>query len=428
VRYAILKDMYTKTVLGNGLPVLTVRMPQVRSVSVAYFFGAGARYEQPEEAGVSHFLEHLLFKGTARRPLAPQISGAIEKVGGYMNAATDRELTTYWAKAARPYFPEALDLLSDMITSSLYDPTELERERKVILEEIASVNDSPAQKVDVLIDEAVFPGSPLGRDVAGTPESVTGLTRDMVLGYARTQYCPNNTVLAVAGDLDHEEVVHAVQSQTASWLPAKPREWIPSDTTQRDPTTLIENRRTEQAHFCLAMRGLSSRHPQRYALDLLNVVLGEGMSSRLFVELREKHGLAYEIHSSVSHFLDDGMVTLYAGVDPSRIHDAIERAVQELSRIRELVPEEELAKAKAMVKGRLLLRTEDTRSMASWVGVQELLSKEVRTIDDVVRIIDGITAEEMQKVAADIFDPARLHLAVVGPFRSRARFERDLRG
>lgn len=420
--------MFEKTVLPNGMPVFTVKMPQVRSVAVAYFFGAGSRYEQDNEAGASHFLEHLLFKGTTRRPLAQEISGTIEKVGGYMNAATDREMTTYWAKVARPYFPEVLDLLSDMIMNSVYDAKEMERERKVILEEISSVNDSPGQKVDVLIDQAVFPNQPLGRDVAGTRESVEGITRDMILEYSATQYCPNNAVLAVAGDLDHREVVEAAGAQLAGWQPRIPRAWIPSDQGTREPATVIENRRTEQAHFCLAMRGLSSRHPQRYALDLLNVVLGEGMSSRLFVELREKHGLAYEIHSSVSHYLDDGMVTLYAGVDPARIHEAIPRAIAELQRLHEAIPVEELSKAKAMVKGRMLLRTEDTRSMASWTGIQELLQKEVKTIDDVVKIIDGITVDDLQAVARDVINPDKLSLAVVGPFRSQARFDKDLKG
>lgn len=420
--------MYEKTVLPNGLRVFTVKMPQVRSVAVAYFFGAGSRYEQDSEAGISHFLEHLMFKGTTRRPLAPEISGAIEKVGGYMNAATDRELTTYWAKVAKPFLPEALDLLSDMIMNSVYDAAEMERERKVILEEIAAVNDSPSQKVDVLIDEAVFPGQPLGRDVAGTRASVNGISRDQVLDYAHNQYCPNNSVLAVSGDLEHAQVVDAIMAQTLLWEKGKPRQWIPADMSPREPSTVVENRRTEQAHFCLAFKGLSSRHPHRYALDLLNVVLGEGMSSRLFVELREKLGLAYEVHSSVSHYLDDGMMTLYAGVDPSRIHDAIGRALIELRRLSEPIPTEELAKAKAMVKGRMLLRTEDTRSMASWVGVQSLLAEEVKTIDDVVKIIDGITVEDLQAVAAEVITSARLNLAVVGPFRSKARFERDLKG
>jgi len=420
--------MYEKTILPNGMPVYTVKMPQVRSVAVAYFFGAGSRYEQDQEAGVSHFLEHLLFKGTTRRPLAPEISGAIEKVGGYMNAATDRELTTYWAKVAKPYLPEAMDLLSDMVMNSVYDATEMERERKVILEEIASVSDSPSQKVDVLIDEAVFPGMPLGRDVAGTKESIGGITRDMILDYAASQYCPNNAVLAIAGDLEHDQVVEAVNALVSTWGNGKPRNWIPADLSPRAPKTVVENRRTEQAHFILAMKGLSNRHPQRYALDLLNVILGEGMSSRLFVELREKLGLAYEVGSSVSHYLDDGVVSLYAGVDPSRIHDAIGRAIQELHGLRERIPDEELAKAKAMVKGRLLLRTEDTRSMAAWVGVQDLLSEKVRTVDEVVKIIDAITVEDLQAVANDVITPDKLSLAVVGPFRSQARFDRDLKG
>ena len=379
--------MHQRSVLDNGLTVLTVRMPLVRSVSVAYFFGAGSRYESDQEAGVSHFLEHLLFKGTRKRPEAQMISGFIERLGGYMNAATDREMTMYWTKVARPFFPEALDLLTDMALNSALDPVELERERKVILEEISSVDDSPASKVDVLIDEAVWPGQPLGRDVAGTKDSVSGISRDMIIGYLGSQYSANNTVLAVAGDLEHEGVVAAVRSETEGWKTGTPRPWIRSVPPTRGPVAVMENRKTQQAHFILGLRGLSSQHPHRYALDLLNTILGEGMSSRLFVELREKLGLAYDVHSSVSHYLDDGVINVYAGVDPKQIHDAIGRAKEEMYKMRDPIPDEEIKKAKAMVKGRMLLRTEDSRTMASWFGAQELLNRKIRTIDEVVEIL-----------------------------------------
>jgi predicted Zn-dependent peptidase len=315
-----------------------------------------------------------------------------------------------------------------MIRGSLYDQDEMERERKVIIEELAAVNDSPAQKVDVLIDEAVWPGEPLGRDIGGTRDSVNGITRDMILRYVEDQYAPNNVVLAVAGDLDHKDVVAAVESAVGDWTSTTPRSWIPSLPGERESVVVLDNRRTEQAHFCLALRGLSSRHPDRYALGLLNVVLGEGMSSRLFLELRERQGLAYDVHSSVSHFLDDGAVVVYAGVEPARINDAVSRAMAELNRMREAVPEDELEKARAMTKGRLLLRTEDTRSMAGWVGAQELLNQEIKTVDDIVAKIDSITVDDVHRVANDIIAMDRLNLAVVGPFRSQARFERLLRG
>ena len=424
--------MYQKTTLPNGLRVLTVEMPHVRSVSLAIFLGAGSRYEEDEQAGISHFLEHMCFKGTRKRPLAQDLSECIERVGGYMNAGTDREMTVYWAKVARPYFLTALDLLSDMVLDSLYDPEEMEKERRVILEELASVNDSPAQKVDLLIDEAVWPGQPLGRDIAGTRESVTGITRQMTLDYVGDQYTANNAVVAIAGDIAHEEVVDAVAEEMREWSSGNPRPWIPSVNGLASPVVALESRKTEQAHFCVALRGLSSRHPDRYILDMLNVVLGEGMSSRLFLELREKRGLAYDVHSSVSHFLDDGAVTIYAGVEPKSVYEAIESALAEVERLKELVPEEELDKAKAMTKGRLLLRTEETRSMGAWVGAQELLMNEVKTVDDVIDIIDGVTAEELQRVAHQLIAPAEangrspLHLAVVGPFRSKSRFERLL--
>lgn len=419
--------MYSMSVLANGLSVLTVPMPHVQSVTTAYFLGAGSRYEHDHEAGVSHFLEHLCFKGTQRRPAAQQISETIERVGGYMNAGTDREMTIYWAKVAKPYFETALDLLSDMIGHSIYEPEEMERERKVIIEELAAVNDSPGQKVDVLTDAALWPGEPLGRDIGGSRDSVTEITREMILDYVSDQYAPNNMVLAVAGDLDHESVVAAAEKQVGDWPSTTPRSWIPSLQGERDPVVALETRRTEQAHFCLALRGLSSQHPDRYALGLLNAILGEGMSSRLFLELRERQGLAYDVHSSVSHFMDDGAIVVYAGVDPTRIDNAITLAMGELDRIREGVSSDELEKAQAMTKGRLLLRTEDTRSMAGWVGGQELLHHEIKTLDEIVSEIDDVTPSDVKRVANEVIVMDRLNLAVVGPFRSRARFERVLR-
>ncbi len=416
--------MYEKAILPNGLRLLTVPMPHVRSVTVAMFLGAGSRYESDEEAGLSHFLEHMLFKGTRRRPLAQEISETIEGVGGYMNASTDREVTTYWAKVAKHHFGTALDLLSDMMLNSVYDPNEMERERGVILEEIASVNDSPQQRADLLIDQVLWPDQPLGRDIAGTKESVSSITRPQMMEYLGCQYAPSNAVVAVAGDLAHEAVVDSVAALLGEWSPAEPRSWFPAINGQKSPRVRLQPQKTEQAHVCIAFPALSSKHPDRYSLDLLNVILGEGMSSRLFVEIRERQGLAYDVHSYVTHLLDDGAVTIYAGVEPKKIDAAINAALSEVNRLRDGVPEHELHKAKEMVKGRLLLRTEDTRSMAGWVGAQELLRGEINTVDDIVDIIDAVQADDLQRIAGDIFNADKVNLAVVGPYRSEARFQR----
>jgi predicted Zn-dependent peptidase len=416
--------MYEKAILPNGLRILTVPMPHVRSVTIAMFLGAGSRYEADEEAGLSHFLEHMLFKGTQRRPLAQEISETIEGVGGYMNASTDREVTTYWAKVANHHFGTALDLLSDMVLNSVYDPTEMERERGVILEEIASVNDSPQQRADLLIDQVLWPDQPLGRDIAGTKVSVSSITRPHMMEYLGRQYAPSNAVLAVAGDLAHETVVENVAAHLGDWSPAEPRSWFPAVNGQESPRVRLQTQKTEQAHVCIAFPGLSSKHPDRYSLDLLNVILGEGMSSRLFVEIRERQGLAYDVHSYVTHLLDDGAVTIYAGVEPKKIDAAINAALSEVKRLGDGVPEYELRKAKEMIKGRLLLRTEDTRSMAGWVGAQELLRGEINTVDDIVNIIDAVQADDLQRIAGDIFNANKVNLAVVGPYRSEARFQR----
>ena len=418
--------MYEKSVLGNGLRVLTVPMRQVRSVTVAIFLGAGSRYETPEEAGLSHFLEHMLFKGTQRRPEPQMISEAVEGLGGYMNASTDREITIYWAKAAQDHVDTIMDLLSDMVLHSSLTPHELEREKKIIIEEINSINDSPQQRVDQLIDEVMWPGQPLGRDTAGTPESVTALTRSSMVDYLASQYVPNNAVVAVSGNVDAEEVVRSVQRYFGKWKRSSPRAWFPSVNGRKHPRVGLRTQKTEQAHVCIAYPGLSSLHPDRYALDILNVVLGEGMSSRLFVEIREKRGLAYEVHSYVSHFLDDGALTVYAGVDPKSIDSAIEGVLGEIRRLCETIPPAELRKAKEMTKGRLVLRTEDTRSMASWVGAQELLQGQVKSVDEIVEIVEAMTAQTLERVASQILVPSKAKIAVVGPYKGKTRFQQLL--
>jgi predicted Zn-dependent peptidase len=414
---------HQKTTLPNGLRVLTAPMPHTHSVSLSVYVGAGARYETPEQAGLAHFLEHLCFKGTERRPSPQEISQVIDSVGGLINAATDRELTVFYCKVATPFFPLALDVLADLVRRPLLAADELEKERAVVIEELAMVRDSPMQLVDLLLDETLWPDQALGRDVAGSDETVRAMSRDMVIDYLHRQYVPNNTVVSVAGAVTHDEVVAAVAAALGDWAPGSPGGWFPAVNGQQGPRVAVKYKRTEQAHLSLAVHALPLHHPDRHALSLLSVALGEGMSSRLALELRERRALCYDVHSYCSFFLDAGSFAQYAGVDPKHAPEALRALLAELARLRdEDVPEEELERAKALAKGRLLLRMEDSRAVSDWLGGQELLAGRIRTVEEVTSLIDSVTPSDLRRVAQQLIVSDQLNLAVVGPFRSDARF------
>ncbi len=407
--------MYQKTTLDNGLRLITAAMPHTRSVSISFFIGTGSRYETEAHAGISHFIEHLCFKGTSKRPTAKEISTAIEGVGGILNGGTDKELTVYWCKIAQPHFHLALDVLVDMLLCSKFDPAEIEKERQVIIEEIHMGNDSPSQRVAMLIDELLWPEHPLGRDIAGNKDSVAAITRDMFLNYLADQYQPSNTVVTIAGDIQHQKIVTAVNQTLGNWTNQQPRPGYAAYKEQPAQRLRVETRDTEQVQLCLALPGLSLHHPKRFSLDLLNVILGEGMSSRLFTEIRDKLGLAYSIHSYVDHFLDTGSITISAGVETKNLQVAIKAILEELSRLKEIIPESELVKVKEFSKGRLLLRMEDSRSVAGWMGGQEILTGRILSVDEVMSIVDAITTEELQQLAQELLVTNQLRLAVVGP-------------
>lgn len=415
--------MYKTETFPNGLRIVTSEMPHTRSISTAIFIGTGSRYEKDEEAGLSHFIEHLLFKGTERRPTAQEISEAIEGVGGILNGATDKEVTVYSCRVAKTHFPLALDVLVDMIRHPLMDPNEVEKERRVVIEELHMIQDDPRDTVDVLIDQVMWPAQALGRDVAGREETVNSFNREMASGYLTRQYAPENTVFSIAGDLRHEEIAEQVAAAMGGWEGGPPSSLFPVIDGQVSPRLEVSERPTEQAHLCLAVPGLSSQHPDRFILDLLNVILGEGMSSRLFLEIREKRGLAYDVHSQISHYIDTGAAVVYAGVDPLRAEDVIKAILEQLHLFKERpVSAGELTKAKEFTKGRLYLRMEETRSVVGWMGAQELLLGKILTVDEVVEIIEAVTSEDLQRVACSLFVTERLSLAMVGPLKDRDRF------
>ncbi|MSQ40115.1 MAG: insulinase family protein [Dehalococcoidia bacterium] len=419
--------MYEKTTLPNGLRILTSAMPTTRSVTIVFYVGAGSRYEVPEQAGISHFVEHLLFKGSRRYPQARDISETIDRVGGMLNAATDREVTSYWCKVARPHFSIALDLLTDMLRHPLIESQELEKERLVIVEELRMTKDDPSSRAEALLDELLWPNHALGRDVGGTEESVMAISRDAMLEYMARQYSPQNIVVSVAGDISHQEVVAAVSRAFGDWKPSHTLTWEPSVDSQTAPHLKMESRKSDQAHLFLGLKGLSTTHPDRYALDLLSAILGEGMSSRLFQEVRESRALAYDVHSYTNHLLDCGSFNVYSGVDPHRAKEAVEAILQVLHGAKDEVPESELRKVKELTRGRMLLRMEDTRAVAAWIGAQELLHNEIKTVDDVVAEVEAITPAQVQRVANQLLVTEKLNLILVGPRRAEGPFLRLLK-
>jgi predicted Zn-dependent peptidase len=397
-------------------------MPERLSASVVFMFGGGSRLEDERLAGVSHFIEHLLFKGTRRRPTSKEIADAIEGVGGFINASTDKELTAYWTRVPAEHLELGLDVLSDIVSNSKLAPEDVERERLVILEELKMYQDQPQDYVLNLLEEVIWPGHPLGRDIAGTEQSVARLTRDDILEYADAHYRLPNLVIGAAGAIDERATLAAVSSRLT--LPADSNGLLIPEAPSplREPHVVLRRKRTEQAHICLGVRAHSYLHPDRYALDLLNTVLGEGMSSRLFLNIRERLGLAYDVHSFTQKHRDTGHLGVYLGVDPKKAFEAIKAVIAEMNTLCEQdLTDEELLRAKEFTKGRLRLDLETTNGVAFWLTYQELLLGEIRSIEDELALVDAITADDVRRVAnAVLREP--IQMAVIGPFTRESGF------
>jgi predicted Zn-dependent peptidase len=418
--------MFERTALPKGPRVISSRLPGARSVSIAAYVLAGSRLETAAEAGVAHFMEHITFKGTAAYPTTRAISEAIEGVGGSFNAATDRESTVYWVRVPIREAERAMDVLGELIVRPSLAAAEIEGERTVIIEEIRGYRDDPAEYAQTLFQMALFGDGPLGREICGDEDGIRALPEATIRDFWRTTYRPANTVVSVAGDIEHERAVELASTAFGTGNGAIPG-FTAAPSLPAGDRLLVDKRQTAQAQLVVGVPGLHRDHPDAWILAVLNTVLGDGMSSRLFLSVREARGLAYDIGSGLVDYADAGALVVSAGVDPASLREALGAILVELVRLRdEPIPPEELDKAKRYLSGGLELRMDETRHVASWIGGQEALHDRVLTVDEALAAIDAVTAEDILRVAGDLVRDDGLRLAAVAPARYLRGIDRHL--
>ena len=406
---------YTRTQLPNGMRLLVAPMPETRSVSITMYVGVGSRAETKVNAGTSHFLEHMLFKGTAKRPSAAEISYAVEALGGSVNASTDREVTVFTSRVPARHYLIALDVVADMIRAPMLRDEDVASEKKVVVEEIRMYRDQPQDRVHTLVDELLYPSHPLGWEIAGREQVVRAMTSGDLRAFMASGYAPQRTVIALAGNLDPEEARRAVAEQFGDLGERPGLEFKRAPEPARARTKVLA-KRGEQLHLCIGWRGVHNQHPDKWTFDILNAILGDGMSSRLFLEIRERRALAYDVHSYESNYTDAGHLVVYAGVTPDRAPETASAVMREVGRLRDdPVGDAELARTRDFIKGRIDLRLEGTGGVAGWLASQEMFQERIRTADEIGEIVDGISAADIQRVARQYLRPELAYLAAIGP-------------
>ncbi|MST94143.1 MAG: insulinase family protein [Pedosphaera sp.] len=419
--------MYRLTRLQNGLTVATAEMPHMASISLGVWVGVGGRHETAGLNGASHFIEHMLFKGTATRS-AREISQAVEGIGGNSNAFTGEENTCFYAKARHDRLPDLLDVLMDMFCNSRFERTEIDKERDVIKEELAMVLDEPDQRVQELLNETIWPDHPLGRPLTGTEKSLDGLGRAALLKYLRAHYVAGNTLIVGAGRLGHGQLLKAVAPYARRLGQGRRPAFLPANGAQTAPTFKLHTRDTAQTQIALGFRACSRHDDRRFALRLLNVMLGENTSSRLFQVIREDHGLAYSIHSSTALLDDTGLLAVSAGLDTGKLPQSLRLIMRELKNFTEQPPGgAELRRARDYRIGQLDLSLENTENQMMWIGEQLLGYGKVFSPAEVKQKLAEVTAGQIRAVARECFRPERMSLAVVSPLKSGETLKKLLR-
>ena len=416
--------MFKKITLKNGLRIIVISQKGTQAATVLALVGTGSKYEKKEENGISHFLEHMFFKGTKKRPDKIDIAETLDKIGGIYNAFTGEDYTGYFAKVSASNFELALDWVSDIYLNSLLPEKEMEKEKGVIIEEINMIYDHPMSYVSTLWNKLLYGDQPAGWDIAGTKESVSGISRQELLDYMNSQYVASNTIVCLAGNINIPSAIEKIKKYFSSIKSTKPFEKPRVIERQTSPELLLHTKNTDQSHICFGARSYNVFHPQKYAQDLLAVILGGMMSSRLFIEVREKLGLAYYVKTTIDSNPDTGCLVTQAGVDNKNIEKAISTILKEYKKIsQKRISPAELKKAKDYVKGKTALLLESSDALASFFAAQELLEKEILTPQEIYAKIDKVTTGDILKVAKDIFQPSKVNLAIIGPFEGKEQFK-----
>ena len=406
-------SFYQRTELPGGVTVLTESMDGVRSVAMGLWFAVGSRTEEPTEAGMSHFLEHMMFKGTATRTAA-DISESFDRLGAELNAFTSKEYTCYYSRFLDEHLGTAVEVIADMVCNSLLDEKAITSEKEVVLEEISRHEDAPDDSIHDVFADALWPGHPLGRPILGTEESVSAFDREAAVRYHAGHYRPKDLVVVATGNVRHDDLV-SLASQHLCLPDGAPGE-RPRVSPEQPRTLSVRSKDTEQAHICWGVPGLEAGHDDRFVLAVLDSILGGGMSSRLFQEIREKRGLAYAVYSYHNLFRETGSVTVYVGTRPSNASEVVGLVRRETTSVAEDgVSEEELSRSKECIKGHLVLGLESTRSRMTRLGKSEITDSEILSIDEIVGRVEAVTAEDVRELAQRLFSRPQV-LAMIGPF------------
>lgn len=416
---------YHKRVLKNGLTIIEVPSNDAESVVVDFFVRTGSRNETGKENGISHFLEHFLFKGTEKYPSAMAITELVDGIGGEMNANTGKEHTQFYIKGHHSHLELIFEVLTDMLQKPLLDKEEMEREKGVIVEEINMYKDNPRVQVGSILEETMWAGDPLGRDIAGTPEIVRKFTVKMFESYMARHYQAGNMLIGISGKYDRTKLNKLIAKYWSKFPAKRYDKWKPAKDNQKGPRIRLEYKDTQQAHFILGFKGYKMEDKKNAAAAVLSAVLGGGMSSRLFSEIRERRGLAYYVRAGNSSYQDTGSFDVSAGVRTTSIDEAILVTLEQLKKIAtELVPEKEIIKAKEFLKGHTTLYLEDNQARLDWYLEQAAFKKELKTPAEILKKIDGVTAKQVQAVAAELFQGNKMSLAIIGPYKGEAKFKK----
>jgi len=419
--------MYRKTTLQNGLRIVTEKLSGTKAVTILVLVGAGSRYEHYDIRGISHFLEHMFFKGAEKFTDAKSVSEAIDSVGGEFNAFTGKEYAGYYVKVAAESAKVAADVLSDMLINSKFAQEEIDKEKGVILEEYNMYQDTPMYQIGWNFETLIFGDQPLGWDELGRKEVISSVTHDHFVDYKNKLYKPDNIVIAVTGNIDHKDAVELVTKYFEMPTEKKTLFFEPLKDLQGARISLRE-KKTEQAHIAVGFPGYPETHKDHWALRLLSVILGGNMSSRMFLAVREAKGLAYYIRTTTDDYMDGGVLVTNAGVDLKRIDDAIKGIIAEYKLVKdEEIPESELKKAKAFLKGRLVLGLEDSEEFAHMLAKYELLHDKINTPEEIIKMIEEVKIADIKRVAEDIIKEDKMKIAVIGPYDDEKRFENLLK-